>query len=240
MNRSVCLSSIIRLHSLVRIANSLDPTFDVPNAAMFSAIELNIGILCACLPTLRPLLSAMLPSYFPTTAPYTNVETQDVERNKHIRYPTASTFTYAPGTPKRSYHSRSGSSGSRAYSPRDGHSRTGSKGSSRSNLGTESELGVLHKPQASFMGNGRRINEPAWNSSRVSAHPDHELHPLRMSPFHPVIPRLPRLPEHTAAFSPIEPVFRSPRQSRHQKRPSRTPVFHKPLPITPFPIIPGL
>jgi hypothetical protein len=222
------------------MAKSSDPTFDVPNAAMFSAIELNIGILCACLPTLRPLLSAMLPSYFPTAAPYRNVETQDVERTKHQRYPTASSFTYAPGTAKRSYHSRTGSSSTRTNSPRYGHSRVGSKGSSRSYLGTDSELEVIRAPQASFVGTGRPKLVPVRSTPKASAHTDHQVHPLRMSPFQPVIPRLPRLPERMSTFSPIEPVFRSPRQSRHQRQPSRTPVSHKPLPITPFPVMHGL
>ncbi|KAF2689161.1 hypothetical protein K458DRAFT_291797 [Lentithecium fluviatile CBS 122367] len=228
----VCLSSIIRLQSLVRIANSPDPTYDNPNAAMFSAIEVNIGILCACLPSLRPLLSAMLPSYFRSTAPYMNVETRDEERPKHTRYPTVSSVTFVPGMAKRSYHSRTGSNSSQAYTPRYGHSRTGSQGSSRSNLGIENELDVLSS-------SGRGSNGPVRNSPRVSAHPGHQLHPLRMSPFSPVIPRLPRLPEHIAAFGPLSPAFRSSRHSRHQRRASRTPVFQKPLPITPFPIMPG-
>lgn len=237
---SVCLSSVIRLQSLVRIANSPDPTYDNPSAAMFSAIEVNIGILCACLPSLRPLLSAMLPSYFPNTAPYINVGTYDEEQSKHTRYPTASSFTCTPGMVKRSYHSRTGSNISRTYTPtRHGDSRTGSQSSSQSRVRNESELDVLYSHHATLMSTDRGTSGLAWNSPRVSAHSGHQLHPLRMSPFSPDVPKLPRLPEHTAAFGPLEHVFRSSRHSRHQRRTSRTPVFHKPLPITPFPIMPG-
>jgi hypothetical protein len=207
---------------------------------MFSAIELNIGILCACLPSLRPLLSAMLPSYFPNTTTYTNSRTYDEERLKHKRFPTASSVTYTPAMGKRSYHSRTGSNSSRAYTPiRNERSRTGSQSSSQTHTRHGSELDVLDKHQATPMSTVKGPKRPAWSSPRVSAHSGHELHPLRMSPFSPVIPRLPRLPEQMATFGSTDPLFRSPRHSRHQQRSSRTPVFQKPLPITPFPIMPG-
>ncbi|KAF2708377.1 hypothetical protein K504DRAFT_381978, partial [Pleomassaria siparia CBS 279.74] len=64
----VCLVSIIRLSSLLRISNSTDPTFDNPPAATYSVVECNLSIICACLPYMRPLLSTMPPTYFPKTA----------------------------------------------------------------------------------------------------------------------------------------------------------------------------
>ncbi|KAL4759500.1 uncharacterized protein BDW70DRAFT_161601 [Aspergillus foveolatus] len=57
----VCITSICRLISLKRIADSSDPTYDNVGAATWSAVECNVGIVCACLPTLRPLLSRMIP-----------------------------------------------------------------------------------------------------------------------------------------------------------------------------------
>lgn len=51
------------------------------------------------------------------------------------------------------------------------------------------------------------------------------MNPLRMSPFSPDIPRLPRLPEDMAVLG----------LPNSQNRPLRTPLFHKPLPITPLP-----
>ncbi|CAI6319376.1 unnamed protein product [Periconia digitata] len=51
----VCIVSILRLHSLIAISNSDDPTFDNPPAATWSAVEMSVGIVCACLPCLRPL-----------------------------------------------------------------------------------------------------------------------------------------------------------------------------------------
>lgn len=82
---SVCITSICRLVSLKKIANSSDPTcgfFFLPSpyppitkirqtanwcpddnvgAASWSAVECNVGIICACLPTLRPLVSTIIP-----------------------------------------------------------------------------------------------------------------------------------------------------------------------------------
>ena len=61
---SVCIVSILRLQSLVEISNSTDPTYDNPSAATWSSVETNIGIICSCLPLLRPLLIRWLPSTF--------------------------------------------------------------------------------------------------------------------------------------------------------------------------------
>lgn len=59
---SVCLVSILRLQSLIAISNSLDPTYDNPPAATWSSVEVNIGIICSCLPLLRPLGKRWLPN----------------------------------------------------------------------------------------------------------------------------------------------------------------------------------
>ena len=74
--RSVCIVSILRLHSLVAISNSTDQSYDNPSAATWSSIEVNVGIICSCLPLLRPLMHKFLPGVFsshrrntPSTAP---------------------------------------------------------------------------------------------------------------------------------------------------------------------------
>ncbi|KAF2110268.1 hypothetical protein BDV96DRAFT_464079, partial [Lophiotrema nucula] len=53
----VCIISIVRLHSLLVVTHSSDPTFDNAPTATFSVVEINVAIICACLPTLRPLLA---------------------------------------------------------------------------------------------------------------------------------------------------------------------------------------
>ncbi|KAF2193413.1 hypothetical protein K469DRAFT_712164 [Zopfia rhizophila CBS 207.26] len=60
----VCVVSILRLQSLVAISNSEDQTFDNPPAATWSSVETNVGIICSCLPCLRPLMARCFPGRF--------------------------------------------------------------------------------------------------------------------------------------------------------------------------------
>ncbi|KAB8068775.1 integral membrane protein [Aspergillus leporis] len=62
----VCITSICRLVALKQISESTDPTYDNVGAASWSAIECNVGIICACLPTLRPLVSRVVPHLLST------------------------------------------------------------------------------------------------------------------------------------------------------------------------------
>ncbi|OGM45087.1 hypothetical protein ABOM_006658 [Aspergillus bombycis] len=62
----VTVTSILRLQSLLIISQSTDPTYDNPPAAMWSAIECNVAIICACLPVMRPLISRLIPRIFST------------------------------------------------------------------------------------------------------------------------------------------------------------------------------
>jgi len=64
---SVCIMSILRLHSLYVIANSTDVTWDNVGAATWSAVELNTAIVCACLPTLKPLINIVAPRLLGST-----------------------------------------------------------------------------------------------------------------------------------------------------------------------------
>ena len=58
---SVCVTSVIRLKSLYEISVSTDTTLDGVNAGIWSGIEINVAIACASLPSLKPLISRMLP-----------------------------------------------------------------------------------------------------------------------------------------------------------------------------------
>ena len=42
----------------------MDPTWDGSATTYWSSVELNIGILCACLPTMRPLFKKYAPGLF--------------------------------------------------------------------------------------------------------------------------------------------------------------------------------
>lgn len=55
MNNSVCVVSVLRITSFD--FNTLDnPTYVSVVPSTWSSIEQSVGIICACLPTLRPLL----------------------------------------------------------------------------------------------------------------------------------------------------------------------------------------
>lgn len=59
-----CLLAVIRLQSLIIVANSLDPAYDNGTLATFSATEIHVGIVCACLPTLKAFFARMMPRFF--------------------------------------------------------------------------------------------------------------------------------------------------------------------------------
>lgn len=58
------MASVCRLHSLYIVDNTTDVTWDNPGTAIWSAIELNVGILCASLPTLRAFFARIWPRAF--------------------------------------------------------------------------------------------------------------------------------------------------------------------------------
>ena len=79
---SVTMVSIIRLYTLDNIANSTDISFDNVDHATLSAVEVNVGIICACIPAMRPLFALLAPHYFSAVPQYTNARILDIERQK--------------------------------------------------------------------------------------------------------------------------------------------------------------
>jgi len=63
---SVTVVSIVRLQGLVTFANSINPTWDNWSTGVWSTIEINIGIICACMPSLRLLLVRLFPKVLGT------------------------------------------------------------------------------------------------------------------------------------------------------------------------------
>ncbi|CAK7201709.1 hypothetical protein SEUCBS139899_004421 [Sporothrix eucalyptigena] len=57
----VTVVSILRLHSLLSFANSTNPTWDNYEVINWSTIEINVGIICACLPSARLILVHFFP-----------------------------------------------------------------------------------------------------------------------------------------------------------------------------------
>ncbi|KAH7006906.1 hypothetical protein EDB80DRAFT_880430 [Ilyonectria destructans] len=58
-----CVTSIIRLHSVVKLTTGGDLLYDNANTVVWSAGELNISLICACLPALRAFFGRMTPSF---------------------------------------------------------------------------------------------------------------------------------------------------------------------------------
>ncbi|KAF2659433.1 hypothetical protein K491DRAFT_675652 [Lophiostoma macrostomum CBS 122681] len=64
-----CIISLVRISTLHKGINTHDPFWDNAPAAYWSVVELNCGILCACFPTLRPLISKIIPHALSTARP---------------------------------------------------------------------------------------------------------------------------------------------------------------------------
>ncbi|KAK1761560.1 hypothetical protein QBC47DRAFT_31345 [Echria macrotheca] len=59
-----CAISIYRIRTLHAAAETTDPTWDNVGAATFSFLELTLGVVAVCLPTLRPILAVAAPRFF--------------------------------------------------------------------------------------------------------------------------------------------------------------------------------
>ncbi|PVH68212.1 hypothetical protein DL98DRAFT_384448, partial [Cadophora sp. DSE1049] len=57
----VCLVSVLRLHSLYIVSTSVDITWDNAETAIWSNIEVTAGIICACMPATKALISRFFP-----------------------------------------------------------------------------------------------------------------------------------------------------------------------------------
>ncbi|KAF7185647.1 Satratoxin biosynthesis SC1 cluster protein 4 [Pseudocercospora fuligena] len=60
----VCIISVLRLSALYAISVSSDVSWDNPLAAIWSSTEVNVGILCSCLPTLKGCVTRFFPHLF--------------------------------------------------------------------------------------------------------------------------------------------------------------------------------
>ena len=69
---SGCIVGMLRLHGLYQASISTDITYDNVSAATWSSVELNVGIMCACVPAMKPVISTFFPRLLSTTARRTN------------------------------------------------------------------------------------------------------------------------------------------------------------------------
>lgn len=59
-----CITSIVRLKYLSTFQNSTDLTWENTDILVWSILEIEVTVICACLPTLRPLFVEMIPGAF--------------------------------------------------------------------------------------------------------------------------------------------------------------------------------
>ncbi|KAI0095683.1 hypothetical protein F4776DRAFT_582662 [Hypoxylon sp. NC0597] len=64
----VCVASIMRLVSIYRLGPMDDPSVSGIRLGLWSGVESNLAITCACLPTLRPVLVRLFPKLLNATA----------------------------------------------------------------------------------------------------------------------------------------------------------------------------
>lgn len=74
--------SVLRLQSLVSFANSDNPTWDNWDVVRWSTIEVNVGVICACLPPLRVLLIRAFPQLSGSTSNYPSQMNQNYGAGK--------------------------------------------------------------------------------------------------------------------------------------------------------------
>jgi hypothetical protein len=76
--KSPCAVSIYRIKTLRAAARTKDATWHNVNAAIFSFLELSVGVITVCLPTLRPVLRRAWPRAFGhALRSYTNGQSGD-------------------------------------------------------------------------------------------------------------------------------------------------------------------
>ncbi|KAK2598161.1 hypothetical protein QQS21_005712 [Conoideocrella luteorostrata] len=68
----VTVVSALRLQSLIYFGNSTNPTWYLWPVAYWSTIEVNVGMICTCLPAMRLILLRLFPQYFSTGTTHQN------------------------------------------------------------------------------------------------------------------------------------------------------------------------
>ncbi|KAK4543354.1 hypothetical protein LTR36_005713 [Oleoguttula mirabilis] len=61
-----CVVSILRLESIYALTTGTDANYNGGQAALWSSLEVNVGIVCSCLPTLKTLATRYFPKMFTT------------------------------------------------------------------------------------------------------------------------------------------------------------------------------
>lgn len=66
---SVCVTTILRMLSLDSASRSDDPNYGTFNSDIWTSVEANTGIICACMPMLKAPLTLFFPRFFSSGGP---------------------------------------------------------------------------------------------------------------------------------------------------------------------------
>ncbi|KAK3689706.1 hypothetical protein B0T22DRAFT_177183 [Podospora appendiculata] len=99
----VLIISLVRLKSINEFTSAVNPTKDIVQVCVWSGIELNVGVICPCLPSFRLLIRRILPHMLVTTDKYemdskTGNMTNPTTKRKSRHVPTKSGHTITKTT----------------------------------------------------------------------------------------------------------------------------------------------
>ncbi|KAM0466820.1 hypothetical protein ACHAPV_000329 [Trichoderma viride] len=82
----VAVVSILRLRSLIKFgSDSINPTWDFFDVSVWSVVEINVGLICVCLPSFRVLLVRLFPKFLQgTTERYGRSSKRNRSSNKRV------------------------------------------------------------------------------------------------------------------------------------------------------------
>ncbi|KAL4933705.1 uncharacterized protein BDV17DRAFT_66395 [Aspergillus undulatus] len=63
----ICIAGVVRITWQVKFANSWDQTYNGAIIFIIIAVECNLGVVCGCLPGIRPLMSKIFPGLTSST-----------------------------------------------------------------------------------------------------------------------------------------------------------------------------
>jgi hypothetical protein len=250
-SNSVSMVSVIRLYSLHDIARSKDLSFDNPAHATLSAVEVNVAIICACLPAMRPLLALLMPKYFSAAAQYTNVPRKlDLDaswyrKDESKTFDTKTFDTSRSNTPRTNTASTNHiSRGGTPQAPRPTLSRNSighfivNNGRSRRPEEPRKIIPPWETYNHSRAGSNISIDIAAAEA-RSSKRVQSRVHPLRMSPVradNPLSPTRMSMQSIGHGFFTFKRSDTLRVMNPDQVRRSEMRMSVKPLPLTPFPV----
>lgn len=116
---SFTVVSILRLPSLVYLGTSSNPTWDLYFIMWWSTFEINIGIICSCLPVMRLVLVCLWPSVFSSSSSSNNL----TPRLETIALTTVVTHDDPLGEPTNHVHSEHSEANDEHYTTKSSHEK---------------------------------------------------------------------------------------------------------------------